>query len=141
MSNLLLTRFKKAMTLTEVVIAMALVALSIGGIMSVIVQSMTLEQSVDSAYVAMNLAKNRIERIREIRRDRGYAAVANTEESDTVLDRNGVSDPNGEFMRTTVIDAAYATDLTKVTVSVKFKRKNVFIPQSIELETLISPYT
>jgi len=67
---------RKGMSLTEVVIAMALVALSVGGIMAVLVQSVGLRQSVDNAYAAVGLAKNRIERIRELRRDKGYAALA-----------------------------------------------------------------
>ena len=131
---------RKGMSLTEVVIAMALVALSVGGIMAVLVQSVGLRESIDNAYAAVGLAKNRIERIRELRRDRGYTALAEAVESDTVIDRNGAYDLNGDFKRTTIVNTGYAANLTKVTVKVKYKRRNVFIPESMEAVTLISPY-
>jgi len=88
----------------------------------------------------MNLAKGRIERLREVRRDKGYADLVNWQELDVVIDRNGVPDPDGNFKRTTEIDAAYAVNLTRVTVKVKYKREGAFVPVSIELATLMSPY-
>jgi Tfp pilus assembly protein PilV len=129
------------MSLTEVVVAAALATIVVGGIMGVITQTATLGQGVDYTYVASNLAKNRIERIREIRKDSGYSALAETAETDTVIDRNGSPDANGDFVRSTVVNTAYATNLTRVTVKVKYKKKGVLIPADIELTTLLSPYT
>lgn len=134
-------KLNKGMSLTEVVIAMGLAALAVGGIIAVITQTATLGQSVDYTYVASNLAKNRIERIREIRKDKGYSALTETAEIETIIDRNGLPDSNGDFVRATIVDAAYATDLTKVTVKVKYKKKGVLIPMDIELTTLLSQYT
>jgi len=132
--------FKKGMSLVEVVAAIALAVLAMGGIISVTTQSASLGQAVDYTYVASNLAKNRIERIREIRRDKGYTALPEAAETDTVVDRSGIPDPNGDFVRTTTIDAAYATNLTKVTVKVQYKKKGALIPIGVELVTLLSQY-
>lgn len=132
--------FKKGMTLVEIVVSLALVALSIGGILSVLIQSANLAQSVDYAYIAADLAKNRIEWVREIRRDMGYDALPGAAETDTVIDRNGVADSNGDFMRTTLVNASYGTYLTKVTVKVIYKKKGVFTPVPTEIVTLISFY-
>lgn len=131
----------KGMSLTEVVAAAALTTIIVGGIIAVITQTATLGQGVDYTYVASTLAKNRIERIREIRKDKGYSALAETAETDTVVDRNGSPDANGDFVRTTIVDTAYATSLTRVTVKVKYKKRGVLIPVDIELTTLFSPYT
>lgn len=133
-------KLNKGMSLTEVVVATALVTVAVGGIIAVTVQGTTLGQSTDYAYVALNLAKNRIERLREIRKDIGYAALSEAAETDTVIDRNGNPDPNGDFVRTTVVDTTYAANLTKVTVRVRYKIKGTLIPTDIELVTLISPY-
>lgn len=134
-------KLNKGMSLTEVVIAAGLAAIAVGGIIAVITQTATLGQSVDYTYVASNLAKNRIERIREIRKDEGYSALTEAAETQTAIDRNGSPDQSGDFVRTTIVDATYATGLTKVTVKVKYKKKGVLIPMDIELTTLFSPYT
>jgi len=135
-----ISRHEKALTLVELMIAILLVTLSVGGIISVVIQSVALRQSVDNAYAASNIARNRIERIREIRNDMGYTHLSEAAETDTLVDRNGVSDPNGEFKRTTIINTAFATNLTKVTVRVLYKRNNIFTTDAVEVVTLVSPY-
>lgn len=134
-------KHRPAMTLAELAVALALVTISIGGIVSVLYQTADLSQAVDSSYVAADLARNRIERIREIRRDMGYASIPEAEETDTAIDRNGDADQNGDFKRTTIIDASYGTNLTKIIVRVTYKRKGSFLSTPIEVTSLISPYT
>lgn len=134
-------RSRLGVSLTEVLMAMALITLCVGGIVALSAQSVGAGQSNDYAYVATNLAKNRMERIRQIRKDKGYAVLPEAAESDVLIDRNGVSDQNGEFKRTTIIDSAYAANLTKVTVRVNYKTRGVFLSQSVELVTLISIYS
>lgn len=128
------------MSLTEVLVAMALIALCIGGIISLLVQGVGMAKSVDYMYAATSLAKNRIERIREIRKDLGYAALPESAEDDVLIDRNGVSDPDGDFRRATIIDPNDSSGLTRITVSVSYKIKGVFTGQPVELVTLLSSY-
>ena len=134
-------RYRRAMTLTELIIAIALVGISVGGIVSVLLQTVDLSQSIDNSYVATDLARNRIERIRSVRRDMGYAAIPESAETDTIIDRNGNADQNGVFKRTTIINASYGTNLTRVTVRVTYKRRGSFLSTPIEVTSLISPYT
>lgn len=136
-----LTDKKIGMTLTEVVIAVAFMMLSIGGILGVVVQSIDLRQSGERAYIAANLARNRIERARQIRMDEGYSALTKAAETDTMIDANGNSDENGDYKRTTVVEPDAVTGLTKVTVRVKYKRRGLFSPKEVELLTLISQYS
>lgn len=135
--------FRRSITgisLTEVLVATALIAIAVGGIVSVLAQSVGLGKSSDYTYVATSLAKNRIERIKQIKKDSGYAFLYETAEPGTLLNRNGISDQNGDFKRTTIIDSAYAPDLTKVTVKVSYKVRNEFIDQPVEIVTLMSSY-
>ncbi|MCM8782148.1 MAG: hypothetical protein NC828_03760 [Candidatus Omnitrophica bacterium] len=134
---------KKGISLTEVVMAIGLVAICIGAIVGLVVQSVELGSGSEYAFTAMNLAKNRIERIREIRRDLSYTRLSEMAESDVIVNSDGVPDPNGNFKRTTIIavDPTGYTGLTKVTVKVQYKRKRLFNPVPIELVTLISPYS
>lgn len=131
---------KRGISIVEVLVAMALIALCLGGILSLLVQGMGMGGGVDNAFVATSLARNRVERIREIRKDSGYAALSECSETNTPVDRNGASDPNGSFERTTVIDATYGSGLTKVTVRVKYKAGSVFAAQPVELVTVLSSY-
>lgn len=130
--------FRRGISLVEVVTAIALIALSVGGIISLLVQNMGLGQSIDYTYVATNLARSRIERIKTFARDMGYTALPESAESNTVIDRNGVPTTNGDFKRTTLIDDTYATGITKVTVRVYYKIRNAFTSQPVELVTLIA---
>lgn len=131
---------KKGITFAEVIIALALLTLSIGGIVGVLVQNSSTGQSIDYTYVATNLAKNRIERLREVRRDRGYTDLVNWGETEVSIDRNGNSSSDGDFERTTVINPNYGVNLTQVTVRVRYKQSGVLVPVATELTTLISPY-
>ena len=133
-------RNKKGMSLVEVIVALALLVLSIGSIVGILMQNINTGKAIDYSYVATNLAKNRIERLREVRRDRGYADLANWQETDVTIDRDGVADNNGDFQRTTIVNAAYGANLTQITVQVKYAPQGSFTNAETELVTLLSPY-
>lgn len=61
-------KHNKGVTIIECVVATALMLLALGGILSLFIQNIKAGKLVDYAYVSINLAKNGIERIREIRR-------------------------------------------------------------------------
>ncbi|MCK4859317.1 MAG: hypothetical protein KAS87_02040 [Candidatus Omnitrophica bacterium] len=131
---------KKGISLTEVIIATALLVLAGSGILGVIFQNTSAGQSVDYTYISFNLAKNRIERLREARNAGHYSTLNGYAETDVTLNRYGVGDPSGNFIRTTIIDPNYAANLTQITVRVNYKRRQVISPVSTEVVTLISPY-
>ena len=132
---------KKGLTLVEVIVASALITLAVGGIIGVLIQNASTGQSIDYTYVATNLAKSRIERLREVRRDKGYTELATCQESNVSINRKGVPDSNGNFERTTTIDTTtHGPGLTGVTVTVSYKRGGTLMPVSVTLITLISQY-
>ena len=132
---------KIGFTLVEVMVAVALLGLCTAGILGVVFQNMSTGLSIDRTYVSINLAKNRIERLREIRRDKGYTTLTSMAGTSTeTLDRNGNSDSNGEYERTTNIQPDSTTNLTTVTTTVRYKREGTFTPALIQLVTLISEH-
>jgi type II secretory pathway pseudopilin PulG len=131
----------RGISLVEILVAMALIALSIGGIVFVLVQSLGLMTGADNVYASTNIAKNRLERIRQIRNEGGYDTLYGTAESNVIVDRNGIPDQGGDFTRSTTVNPDYGPDLTMITVQVRYKSKGALIAQSIELVTLLSPYT
>lgn len=139
--NFLGKKFKRGMTLAEVAVAVALTALCIAGILGIVVQCLDFQGSIDYSHDAINIAKSRLERLRQIRDDQGFATAALAAETDTLVDSNGVPDLNGDFKRTTTIDSATFTDRILATVSVSYKRKGVFNPQPVVLATIISQYS
>ena len=116
-------RLKRGMTLTEVVIATALILTVMASSYVLIIQSAELSRSARRHYIAISLAKNRLERARNFL----YNDLKLMAESDLTVNDNGNPDPAGRFRRTTVVDTNYAAtqglsgDLTEVIVTVKIR--------------------
>ncbi len=147
MTNASAMNKKNGTTLTETMMAVGFVAFCIGSILAVIIQSVDLRQSTENISIAVDIARSRIERIREVREEQGYGTLSTLVESDTLVDNLGQDDPNGNFKRTTAVDTNYGTagyPLTKVTVTVQYKRRSVFSPiagvRTIQIATLLSQY-
>lgn len=130
----------KGVTIIEGVIASALLLLALGGILSLFIQNIKAGKIVDYVYVATNLAKNEIERIREIRREQGLDVLSSSSEEDIPINRNGVHDTNGDFKRTIIVNTNYGTNLVKVTVKVNYRIMGVWSPMPVEIVTVVSPY-
>lgn len=136
----------KGVSIIEGLIATALLLLALGGILSLITQNIKAGKIVDYAYISTNLAKNRVERIREIRREQVtdgpdlISVLSQLSEENVRIDRNGTSSPEGDFRRTTTIDTGYGANLVKVTVRVSYKIMGVWSPTPIELVMVVSPY-
>lgn len=133
-TELLLKNRKKGMTLMEVVVASAILSVIVAGFLSVFLMSTTFCKSTNYVYIATNLAKSRTERLKGV----DYHSLAQAEELDTRLNKDGVSDINGDFYRTTAINTGYGTDLTEVTVSVNFLVCGVRRPQPIVVKTVFA---
>lgn len=133
-------RCRRGETLTEVVAAVALVMIAIGSILSILIQSVQVGKDADRAYVAINLCKNRMEQVRRFRGDYGFPIISNMQETNTIVDRNGIADPVGDYMRTTEVIPAYETNLAKITVRVQYKRKGLFSSPEMKLVTLLSSH-
>ena len=107
---------RRGFTLTEVMISMLLLGLVMGGFFQVANISRRTRRQAQNHYTAVIIANNRIERAKHI----DLADLVMLEEIETQINELGVSDPDGAFLRTTVIEPNYDDDplLTRVTVMV-----------------------
>ncbi len=132
------------MTITEVVIATFLILGVLSSAYLLIVKATELSRSARRHYVAISLAKNRVERARNFL----YADLKLLAETDLTVDENGNPDPNGGYRRTTIVDTNYAaahglpSDLTEVVVTVKIRnpRTGLFTADQETIQTLFVEY-
>ncbi len=130
-------RNKRGMTLIEIMVSVILFVLCIAGVMALIYHSTVASYSVYYTYLATNLAKNRIEWIREHRANKGYLSLGDLPaEQIDMIDRYGNS--GEDFERTTQVE--YSPEQSKITVMVDFKRREVNVPIKVELVTLLQNY-
>jgi hypothetical protein len=131
-------RLKHGMTLTEVVVATFLILLVLSSSYALIIKSSELSRSARRHYIAISLAKNRLERARNFL----YNDLRLMAETNLTVNDNGNPDPEGRFRRTTEVNTAYATNLTEVIVTVKIRnpRTGLFTPDNETIRTLFTEY-
>lgn len=133
---------KNGMTLMEVMVSIGLITLLGGGILMLLAENTKMGQALDYNYAAINIAKSRMDRVRELRRDKGYNSLSASAETDVAVDREGSPDEDGEFKRSTSITTNFEgkENLVKVVVTVKYKGSGGISTTTITLTTLLSPY-
>lgn len=131
-------RLRRGMTLTEVVVATFLILLVMTGAYALIIKSSELSRSARRHYIAISIAKNRLERARNFL----YNDLRLMAETDLNVDDNGNPSPDGRFRRTTTVNTAYATNLTEVIVVVKIRNPHtgLFTPDNETIQTLFTEY-
>ena len=108
---------KEGFTLVESLIAMVVLAMVMGGAYSLVVQAARMSRLARDHYVAVNLAKNRLERARNFQ----YSDLRLVAENNMVVDENGNPNTTANFRRTTVVNTNYAADVTQLTVTVQIR--------------------
>jgi Tfp pilus assembly protein PilV len=121
---------KRGFTLLEILIALILFTAGVVAIAGALSGALIGSADAENTTVAMNLAKARMEEIRNL----GFAAIVNEPRGDIDIDRDGVSDFPG-FQRETIVTTA-ETDLTEVEVAVYWTVKGDEV--SLSLATYIS---
>lgn len=118
---------RSGMSIIETVVALFLFALFIGGACRVILAQRQVADKARYHYAAINIAKNRIEQVRNMRRA-SYSQIFSMRELGTRVDANGDPLPGrGKFRRQTTITATSIPELLEVEV-------RVFIQNPITLE-------
>ena len=107
---------REGFSFIEVVIALAVLGMFIGGMCAVILGSRQLSDRARSHYIAVNLAKNRIERARNM----PFESLSDFIESNTIIDTDGKPDYEGNFRRTTQYGSAQ-TNLVEMVVTVEIR--------------------
>ncbi len=130
------------MTLVEVMVSLGLIALLGGGILALLVENTKAGQAMDYNYAAINIAKSRMDRVRELRRDKGYDYLSTAAETDVKVDREGNPDENGEFTRSTSVTTNFEgkANLTQVVVTVSYQGVGDVSITTITITTFISAY-
>lgn len=116
MSNTVNSR--SGFTLVEVVIAIMILAMCVGGLCQLFVNVHQLSEMSRSHYIAVNIAKNRIERAKTLE----YADLALLCEIDGIVNSSGAFDPDGFFKVNTRI-VPVGSNLTEVVVIVGIKSR------------------
>lgn len=119
-SPLAVTRIRKkcGSTLIESLFAIALLATFITGAGTTIVMTHKLSDKAQDHYTAINIAKNQLEQVRNLRRS-DYDQILALQETGTRIDETGGPDTHGLFRRTTTITIDSRNDyLIEVSVRV-----------------------
>ena len=110
---------KGGFTLIEVVIAIMILAMCIGGLCQLFVNVHQLSEMSRSHYIAINIAKNKIERAKTL----GYTDLYLLSENDGIVNSSGASDdPNGFFKVSTLVRPA-GSNLMEIVVTVGIKSR------------------
>jgi len=128
-------RLKAGFTMTEVMIASAILALVCGGFIYSFMQATRLQYMADVYYASLTIARNRIEDAKIY----AYGSLSMLGEVNTRVNRNGASASDGTFLRTTTVGVASVnSNCTEVTVEVWYEgRPGVTSPVPLEVNILI----
>ena len=98
-------------------IASVVLTMVMGGAYSLVVQAAQMSRSARDHYVAVNLAKNRLERARNFQ----YGDLRLVGENNVVVDENGNPNTAANFRRTTAVTTNYSANITQVIVTVQIR--------------------
>lgn len=121
--------------LIEVVVALFIFAATVTGMCGLV---LILRESSDRArdhYVAVNLAKNRLERAKSF----GFSQLSMFAENQIRVNNMGVQTPNGEYRRTTLITNVNPT-LTEIRVTVEIRNRETweFVPGEEDIRSYVA---
>lgn len=106
-------------TLIEVIIAILILAMCIGGLCQLFVNVQQLSDMSRSHYIAINIAKNKIERAKTL----GYTDLYLLSETDGIVNENGAPDDPDGFFRVTTLVQPSGSNLMEVVVTVDIKNR------------------
>jgi prepilin-type N-terminal cleavage/methylation domain-containing protein len=115
---------KSGFTIVEVIVALLILGLCIGGLCQMAVNARQLSDMSRSHYTAINIAKNRLERAKTF----DYDELAFLAESLKRVDASGRPDQEGTYRVNTLVRAA-GSNLTELVVSV-----DILSPMSLDFE-------
>ena len=126
---------KRGSTLIEVMGTVLIFMVGIAALLGVFYASTGMAKRAQYAYTAYNIAKNHIEDLKAFT----FTDLVVANETASIVDQNGVSDPNGQYIRTTAITPSYNSDagLTKIDVQVWYVMRGVQSQTSTQLTTVI----
>jgi Tfp pilus assembly protein PilV len=128
---------KDGVSLVEVVVALLVFSMCVAGICRLITMGRQGSDDARAHYTAINIAKNRLERVKTFEFDQiGLFAQSNVK-----VDRSGIAAANGEYRMTTTV-SSITNDLKEVIVRVDIMDKisRQFDSENEALRTYIADY-
>ncbi len=135
MTGLRNRKSKEGLTLVEMLTALLVFAMAVGGMCSLALSSKQILDTSRDHYVAVNLAKNRIERVKTF----NFNELELFIDANTVLDESGTPNPNGNYSRTTQVSSV-TPNLKEVVVTIAMRNRKtlVFAPAIQQVRTYIA---
>lgn len=106
-------------TFTEVMVAVLILGVFIAGAYKMVSGALWINQAARDHYVAIHLANSRLERARNLQ----YSSLYQLVENQLVMDEHGTPGVNGNFRRTTTVNANYGSNLTEFVVQVDIRNR------------------
>ena len=124
--SILSKKINHGFTLVETLVAVSIATMVLVAIIAVFVTTIDISRRINYEYTAMNIAKSRIERARNVMETSGFDSLPDLAETDSIVDSGGSSDQGGDFKRTTTVATTYDGDarLTQVTATVIYKYRD-----------------
>lgn len=119
---------KDGVTLVETLFSAVILVLVVAGVLVIFVRTVDISKRIDKEYVATNLAKSRVERARTTKVTHGFDSLVDLNETDVIIGSDGVSDPDGEYKRSTTVSTNYNGNarLTKIDITIVYKYRGVW---------------
>lgn len=126
---------QKGATLVEVLGAVLVFMIGIAALLGVFYSSVAMADRAQYSYTAYNIAKNRLESLRAF----NFADLSVANETASLVDENGVADPDGKYSRMTTVTTSYNGDpsLTQIDVKVWYIRRGIQSPAPVQVTTVI----
>ena len=126
---------QKGTTLIELIGSILIFLIGIQALLQVYSQSMRMGKRADYAYTAHNLAKNHMERLKTL----DFSLLPSSAETSTAVNGDGDPDPEGSFIRTTLISPNYGGSvlLTQATVQVSYVVQGQQSASPMQISTVI----
>lgn len=127
--------------MVEVVVAVALLVVAMGGVYRLLTASMASRQVARDYYVGVVLANNRIERAKSL----SFDNLALLAENEQPVDDLGMPDMQGRFLRSTVVEREWGGEpgLTRIMVTVHWPPPRHYSGDdrpSVFVSTLLTTY-
>ncbi|MDP6525189.1 MAG: prepilin-type N-terminal cleavage/methylation domain-containing protein [Kiritimatiellia bacterium] len=125
------------LTLIETIVALAIFAICIGGYCALVTQVRQAADMARDRYIAVNIAKNRMERARSFDYDQLHLFV----DSGVILDDDGNPDIDGNFQRTTsVSNVTDSLSLISIKIEVRDRITRKFDDDPEVIQTYLTDY-
>ena len=126
---------QKGFTFIEIMVSVGIFAIGLTSIFALHLDSLKAAKRSTYMYTAYNLAKNRIETLKNL----SFSALSSAAETSTYLTADGVPDSSGQYIRSSTVSTSYSGDanLTQLSVSVYYVMQGGQSTQPVTLTTVL----